>query len=338
MKVLVSKENHQIFKVPTAFCQKYPAFISGVWAELELSDNRRVIGRCFVSPQIGHIKATRLICDRPIVNNSHDLIQPHAIKTIIPANQMGILIVSTKVQSASDFRPQFLKKCLKGLVIQDGFLMDMTNDEIGRRLGIKYIRFRLPKSDPEEFFQITRETEFSSIQSQAYIRWNGGSRRQKLRIGGLSKQENILKRISSTSSSGFLVSGPPKSGKKSLIKKVFQHDYLILRVPCSSLVRPHPGQTENLLRQLFEKAILHSQEGRTLLLLEDLDLLCGTNDNEKVQFSRSVGQLRTLLDEAQEHCSLVVGATTSSPSRIHPSLRRPGRLTREIFIQVMNGK
>ena len=46
-----------------------------------------------------------------------------------------------------------------------------------------------------------------------------------------------------------------------------------------------------------------------------------------------MSQLRNLLDQNN---SVVIAATTVIPTEIHESLRRPGRLTNEIFIQVPN--
>ena len=48
-----------------------------------------------------------------------------------------------------------------------------------------------------------------------------------------------------------------------------------------------------------------------------------------------MSQLRNLLDQNN---SVVIAASTIVPTEIHESLRRPGRLTNEIFIQVPNLK
>ncbi len=122
-------------------------------------------------------------------------------------------------------------------------------------------------------------------------------------------------------------------------------------------MRPSPGETEKLLRSLFEKAKLHSQEGRTLLLFENVDLIGNKdgNDDKLTHNLRAVSQLRSLMDNAGPN--LIIGkftqtramlsvlksgifsaATTCHPTDVHSSLRRPGRLTNEIFIQVPNLK
>ena len=154
---------------------------------------------------------------------------------------------------------------------------------------------------------------------------------QKLpKIGGLKKLEEKLK----STFSNFLISGPSGSGKSTLVNKVF-HSHLILRVNCSTLMRPIPGEMEKLLKNIFKKAEMHSKEGKTLLLFEDVDLI-GNSAKEEVSHNlRAISQLKTLLDQFSGK-SLKIGATTCHPSNIHESLRRSGRFSHEIFIQVPN--
>ena len=44
-------------------------------------------------------------------------------------------------------------------------------------------------------------------------------------------------------------------------------------VQCSDLVRPHPGETEKVLQDIFKKAKEHAEEGKTMLFLENVDLI-----------------------------------------------------------------
>jgi len=72
------------------------------------------------------------------------------------------------------------------------------------------------------------------------------------------------------------------------------------------------------------------------LLLEDIDLIGNSKDGEDSKSShniRLICHLRSILDEFNSS-TLVIGATTCHPMNVHESLKRPGRLTHEIFIQV----
>ena len=67
-------------------------------------------------------------------------------------------------------------------------------------------------------------------------------------------------------------------------------------------MRPHPGETEKLLKDVFKKAELHAIEGPVILLFEDIDLIGNAKDGGDPKSShnlRIISQLRTLLDESR---------------------------------------
>ena len=80
--------------------------------------------------------------------------------------------------------------------------------------------------------------------------------------------------VSGINLKGSLISGPPGCGKTNLVIKIADlNDFLCLVVQCSDLVRPHPGETEKVLQDVFKKAKEHAEEGNTMLLLENVDLI-----------------------------------------------------------------
>ena len=80
--------------------------------------------------------------------------------------------------------------------------------------------------------------------------------------------------ISGINLKGSLISGPPGCGKTNLVTKIaHSENFLLLLVQCSDLVRPHPGETEKVLQDIFKKAKEHAEEGKTMLFLENVDLI-----------------------------------------------------------------
>ena len=75
-----------------------------------------------------------------------------------------------------------------------------------------------------------------------------------------------------------------------------------------------------------------------MLFIDELDALCpkrGNSGNE--QENRIVAQLLTLLDGLESRGQLVVIGATNRPNAIDPSLRRPGRLDREVRNKIIYG-
>ncbi|XP_058957645.2 ATPase family gene 2 protein homolog B [Pocillopora verrucosa] len=137
---------------------------------------------------------------------------------------------------------------------------------------------------------------------------------------------------------GILLQGAPGVGKTLLVKSVtFQCNAQLIILNGADVFGPHPGESEENLRQKFEIARNASQHDPCVLFIDELDALCpkrGNNGNE--QENRIVAQLLTLLDGLESRGKLVVIGATNRPNAIDPALRRPGRLDREIVIGVPN--
>lgn len=123
-----------------------------------------------------------------------------------------------------------------------------------------------------------------------------------------------------------LVAGPSGSGKTALVESAAAAlGVPVVRVGGGELGRPEPGAAEAALREVWAEAREVAEGGRALLLLEDVDCLCGG------AAARRVGaQLQALLESGGE--GVVVAATTTSPELLPATLRRPGRLGREVAL------
>ncbi|XP_023716212.1 ATPase family protein 2 homolog isoform X3 [Cryptotermes secundus] len=144
---------------------------------------------------------------------------------------------------------------------------------------------------------------------------------------------------------GILLYGVPGTGKTVLAKALAaESGAAIVTVSGAEIYSKYLGETETRLRQLFRTA---EQQAPSIILLDEVDALCprrasdGSGGSE--QDKRVVSTLLTLLDglhlplpasQRKETKAVLVIATTSKPDSIDPSLRRPGRLDREIEISV----
>ncbi|KAL0603198.1 Spermatogenesis-associated protein 5-like protein 1 [Plecturocebus cupreus] len=131
---------------------------------------------------------------------------------------------------------------------------------------------------------------------------------------------------------GVLLAGPPGVGKTQLVRAVaHEAGAELLAVSAPALQGSRPGETEENVRRVFQRARELASRGPSLLFLDEVDALCPRRGGQ-VPESRVVAQVLTLLDGASGDCEVVVVGATNRPDALDPALRRPGRFDREVII------
>jgi peroxin-6 len=150
------------------------------------------------------------------------------------------------------------------------------------------------------------------------------------------------KKVSITRS-GILLYGPPGTGKTLLAKAISNECGLnFLSVKGPELLDMYVGQTELNVRNLFEKARLNSP---CILFFDELDSLApirGRAGDSGGVMDRVVSQLLTEIDGLDKYNTnwsekpiqiFLIGAT-NRPDLIDPSLLRPGRFDKLIYVPI----
>lgn len=133
---------------------------------------------------------------------------------------------------------------------------------------------------------------------------------------------------------GVLLAGPPGVGKTQLVRAVARETGAeLLAVSAPALQGARPGETEENVRRIFQRARELASRRPTLLFLDEVDALCPRRGGpHQAPESRVVAQVLTLLDGIGEDREVVVVGSTNRPDALDPALRRPGRFDREVVI------
>lgn len=139
--------------------------------------------------------------------------------------------------------------------------------------------------------------------------------------------------------SGILLYGPPGTGKTLVAKAVATECGLpFLSVKGPELLGSYVGESEANVRQIFGTARLAAQQSKSeaaILFFDELDSLApkrgGVGDGGGVM-ERVVSTLLSELDGRQSKGRVFMIGATNRPDLLDPSLLRPGRLDRLVYL------
>ena len=130
---------------------------------------------------------------------------------------------------------------------------------------------------------------------------------------------------------GILLYGPPGTGKTLLAKAVAtesEANFISIKGP--EVLSKWVGESEKAIREIFTKA---RQAAPCVVFIDEIDAIAPRRGGDDTHVTdRIVNQLLTEMDGISELKDVVVIAATNRPDIIDPSLLRPGRFDRVIYV------
>jgi transitional endoplasmic reticulum ATPase len=149
------------------------------------------------------------------------------------------------------------------------------------------------------------------------------------------KHPQSFERLGIRPAKGFLLFGPPGTGKTMLAKAVAREaEANFIATKSSDLLSKWYGESERQVSRLFQRA---RQVAPTVIFIDEIDAMAparGGGMGEPAVTERVVNTLLAEMDGLEELRGVVVIAASNRPALIDPALLRPGRFDDLIYVPV----
>jgi AAA+ superfamily predicted ATPase len=268
-----------------------------------------------------------------ILHSVHDSPQSELniyLKNFLSVNKYSKILVTTKSYAAIvDMGMEFLLET----ILEDANVKTDHMDayrHILTQTGLEEIDNHLRTYSARQLMSVSGLDDGEGSQKSPDVHWDD--------IGGLEEAKQELRDLlQSKLRRGILLFGPPGTGKTLLAKAVateLSRDCEFISVKGPEVLSMYIGESEKNIREIFYRAKVKCP---AVIFLDELDSIahCRASDSGNVM-DRVVSSLLTEIDNLPDSV-LIVGAT-NRPDLLDPSLLRPGRMDRQVFVGIPRDK
>ena len=193
MEAIILNESTQTISLPLKVFDENPDLYIGSFVQVNLNNENFALGKCvLVNPYEANFVKISQLCI-PVTEKVNFIVKN--IQKIVPqeADSLEIFAICDNIQTTLKLKQSsknLILKLLNGLIIKNEFKINMKNNFLAQKYGIKEIIVHL--REPNQVFMVTKTSKITSVKPITYQRYK---KSKEIQLGGMNSQLKKLLEI-----------------------------------------------------------------------------------------------------------------------------------------------